>query len=889
MKKIINFIAFFCAAVFVCMCAEAKEYEADAQQNAIDMLYELGFIDNDKFGNFPADVSATRMEFFVAIARIIGINGDESFKGCFSDIDKETAGAALIEGLYEAGYIHGYEDGSFHPNDYIKSSDAVRIVISILNYDRYIQRSGDYLGTAKKLNLTTAVGSGEYLTKGSMAHLLKNALDVPMLDIKPISATDSRMEEGETLLKKYHEIETVEGVLNSDAHCKLVDSVSATQGYASIGNLSLKCEIDNVSELLGYYVKGYYNSNKNILLWVEAQRKNDITYLTDENKPYYKDGSIVYSDESGNTGRISVPSTAKIVYNGKLITSFDSNKFKVKNGDIRVISNDGDRTADVIVINSYESYIVDMLDYDNGVLYIKNSSTGVLNFALADYAFYDENGKELDWSYVTEWSVLDTVISDDKSVMKFYKSSNVKELYITAIDEDYVIDADGNRYKLVDSYTTHYGKIMVGEKGQYFLNKLGKICGKYQIRNKNGEIAYLLSYTYKSSKDEMIVRFADEMSSTTHMEKKIVLKDKIRIDGKKYKLEEMEDAFYDIISNDKYRVCLLYYDDDGTLKEIDTAKLGDNEDKNNTLCVDYTADSDLLYRESAGSFGGKTIVEKDFMVLMVSPHTAGANISNDAVDIRPGTKCLATGEKYTNFTTYKMGKDSFICQYLLYNKAVGTRYGTYGRDMFLTIITNIAQVYDEENDEIKNLVTYYHEGIKGESYLSDAVAANELAKGDIVKLSLDANGEINDFRKMFSGTTLKPWQGVEYTDSTGKAYVVYEEITDGSLSGTKGIDDIERAVYGNVYDIRDGVVLITKEDPSTLAYLSESDLLNYCEKHRLPTLIGKYTKGGNKEEIYKPSGQKEIRSYVKNGNSYSKLFLYSVYSNVKEGYIIIDE
>ena len=50
----------------------------------------------------------------------------------FSDVDKSLWSADYIYSAYKAGYIDGYEDGTFRPDSPITRAEAVKIINSVL-------------------------------------------------------------------------------------------------------------------------------------------------------------------------------------------------------------------------------------------------------------------------------------------------------------------------------------------------------------------------------------------------------------------------------------------------------------------------------------------------------------------------------------------------------------------------------------------------------------------------------------------------------------------------------------------------------------------------------------------------------------------------------------
>lgn len=82
----------------------------------------------DKFRPYDA---LTRAEMVCLLYRIHVL---EPGKTCFSDVPKTHWAYDTIAAAGEAGWIHGYEDGTFRPNQSVKRIEAVKMINNMLGW-----------------------------------------------------------------------------------------------------------------------------------------------------------------------------------------------------------------------------------------------------------------------------------------------------------------------------------------------------------------------------------------------------------------------------------------------------------------------------------------------------------------------------------------------------------------------------------------------------------------------------------------------------------------------------------------------------------------------------------------------------------------------------------
>lgn len=160
---------------------------APEQDEIFEILYELGWMTPNAKGDFYGHVDVTR----AALAKII-MTSSSTYRGTvsttqhtspFKDVPYTFWGAPYVSAAAQAGFMYGYSDGSFRPNNAILYEEAVTAILRVLGYS-----DSDYLGSyptgqlayANDLGLTDGINSsrGQKMSRYSMSRLLYNALSV---------------------------------------------------------------------------------------------------------------------------------------------------------------------------------------------------------------------------------------------------------------------------------------------------------------------------------------------------------------------------------------------------------------------------------------------------------------------------------------------------------------------------------------------------------------------------------------------------------------------------------------------------------------------------------------------------------------------------------------
>ena len=193
MKKLLVMLL---ALVFVISMATAAYAYTDTddlstvQQDAIYRLTALGVFNGYPNGTFGAKNLITRAEFAKITCVVAGLGDVSSIMAntpsSFSDVGVGLWYTGYINVAASQGYIHGYPDGTFKPNQLIKMSEVVTMLMRVAGYNDNLAGPWpfDYIAEAGKQDVTDDVifVSNASALRGDVAVMTNNLLDVILVN-----------------------------------------------------------------------------------------------------------------------------------------------------------------------------------------------------------------------------------------------------------------------------------------------------------------------------------------------------------------------------------------------------------------------------------------------------------------------------------------------------------------------------------------------------------------------------------------------------------------------------------------------------------------------------------------------------------------------------------
>lgn len=164
-------------------------------ENAICELFTAGVVNGYSEKSFSPNTEMSRAEFVKILIESMGYTVYAVQSAAFNDIEPEDWFYAVVSFAHSKGFVSGYSDGSFHPNESISRAEAVQLLInasgftsadtSNLNHQFYDVNAKDWfakaLAIALQNKLIEGYGDGSFrpsnpVTRAEACQMLFNAL-----------------------------------------------------------------------------------------------------------------------------------------------------------------------------------------------------------------------------------------------------------------------------------------------------------------------------------------------------------------------------------------------------------------------------------------------------------------------------------------------------------------------------------------------------------------------------------------------------------------------------------------------------------------------------------------------------------------------------------------
>lgn len=247
MKRIISIITLLAVVLTFGVVAPASASENGHKYYAeAEFLNELGVVDGYEDGTYRLDNSITRMEFTALLVRMMDMeNLVETYANYvyFNDVTEKEWGYKYVNLANQMGFIEGYGDGLFGPNDKVTVAQAVKMIVSVLGYSQTAGLSGGfpsgYVAVGGDIGLYDGLtGYGETATRGDVIKLMYNALETEVMGANYGPNGTSYTESDTTLLEKLGYTK-VEGIITASYGIAL-EGALANEGKISIGGVHMK-------------------------------------------------------------------------------------------------------------------------------------------------------------------------------------------------------------------------------------------------------------------------------------------------------------------------------------------------------------------------------------------------------------------------------------------------------------------------------------------------------------------------------------------------------------------------------------------------------------------------------------------------------------------------
>ena len=380
-------------AAYTDVAEDAGEY------TAVSTLSSLSILTGYEDGSFKPDGDITRAEFATVVCRALGAKVSGSAVTGFTDVPADHWASAYIAYCAGAGIVNGMGDGTFAPSANVTVEQAVKMLVVALGYEPMPAAKGGYptgyMVVANTNGITEGVAAAQTAaaTRGAVAQLVYNALDVPMMVQDGFGTQVSfKVADGEGDNPAYQSLLTgldVAKLEGSVLYTPIIGGVNATDaGYVTykiaddydsedfaIGDEKTFAVAEgvNAEQYFGYasviYVKELSRNKWEIIAAMPGEDSTtvelgneDIDAVTASAIDYYTDANKY------DTKALKLDGSVKFFFNCDELTA-NSGAAKldkaVKDGDdveVTVIENSGDNKFDVVSVKKYNYDRVDSVE-----------------------------------------------------------------------------------------------------------------------------------------------------------------------------------------------------------------------------------------------------------------------------------------------------------------------------------------------------------------------------------------------------------------------------------------------------------------------------------------------------------------------------------------------
>lgn len=486
-------------------------------EEAVRVLNAIGILYGISEDEFNPDGFTTRGQMASIILRMLNLdNISVPASPVFTDVPQTHPNFNDITSAYTLGIVHGSGDGTFRPDDNVSYEQVIKMVSNALGYSILAESKGGYpagyYAVASQIGLTKGVEpKGSAISRGDTALILYNAISIDILERTSYGDDETYgTKENDNALTRYLGYDYVEGIVTDNGITSLTSASAIDANQIKIGTVTFNNDGIDSKDLIGRAVKGYYKKETNkkintlVICYVDDSVCNEITITHDDILSSSREnGSFVFDYEVDNSQKKASVYSDSYIYNGKSVgfvnlsdPSFSSMISSMEYGRITLVSNNGDRTYDVLVIDEYKSYEVQRVDTYGNNIYCDDFSGASYVISLENntydviYNIYNEKGVEVELRSLRAGDVISFYESFDKSVYNIYISRKKVEGKITEISSDDMYTIDGISYRRYHQLPS--GQLTLGKEAVYLIDIYSNIVNYNEEAAMSGNYALLM-------------------------------------------------------------------------------------------------------------------------------------------------------------------------------------------------------------------------------------------------------------------------------------------------------------------------------------------------------------------------------------------------------------
>ncbi len=553
--------------------------------STVGILGALNIMGAYSDGKFMPNVFVSKIQYIEGVLNLVKCNpGDyvNVYKGEFYDVSDGYEKINVIYAALSLGIANGYPDNTFRGDEVISYNDAVTILVRALGYSQLAELRGGYpfgyLNVAADIGLLSGIRNEtpEAITRITMAKMLYNALDAPIMEAVNLSGKDANFKQDDkSVLYTYYNLYKSTGVVNATNVTAIYGNPTAKRNIA-IDSKLYNVEHNDFNAYLGYKVKYYYDADENKIVYMEKHKSvSEIVIASDDLAGFNPSSGQLSYYVNGVLKHAAISKINSVIYNGILLDyNYDESIYDINEGRIKLVSNDGGDAYDIVFIESCQNYVLKNISVSEHKL-IFSPDFGIVNFEIdvndtfveiylytgekINFIKYTDKGeKKMDISQIPSgFSLKDSVANvyvdygklkiqngylvptDSAKYMKIVFSDKKLQGKITGYNmEDYEMAIDGVDYKISKkNYFDNDDSQINFESSTFYIDAMNKIVALKKGQSKDFVYGYLINAAAKKGLSGII-----ELKVMQTNGKKEVLqcvKD-VRVNGKNQKEKTMD-------------------------------------------------------------------------------------------------------------------------------------------------------------------------------------------------------------------------------------------------------------------------------------------------------------------------------------------------------------
>lgn len=906
-KKITSLVICF-AMVLGCVFVQADT----KQTTEVFGEYEMGFTnaleitDIEDVAELTTDL--TKGEFYKMICTLASINPVDSPETVFADLKPGDEAEPYAKALVKAGYISADASGNVYADKPISYQEAVALVVNVLGYAPKAKAEGGYptgyVTVANRLKLNEGLSAGKTLTVGEGVVLIFNSFTVNMMLPKYIPGSSPKefyVSEDTTILTSSFGAYWYEGLVEGVDITRIAGENDVKPYCMDISGVTFDIgNLENPYDYLGYEVELIYLTKRGVdpmIVHIGALSTNSVTEISIEAITEISSGKVTaYTGASSKKKSYSFEKAVPVVYNGAATEkAFNKELIEGKTGNVKLLDNDGNNTADVVFVDAYENFYVGYVDVDNFIVFDKYNKSNAICLDLEKddpyVNLYDASGSAVTFNSVKKGMVISVYRSLDDAYQGFINAYVCKDAVVGEVEAvdtgDRKVTVSGNEYEVTKAaYAEISSMLKPGVSVKLLMDISGKVAAGEIESDPTFSYGFLLGTNNKETGFDKKVSFRIFTSDNEFVVYPAAYN--VRIDGIKYKntdsdlinpvLHEAAVKMYgESVKNDlEFRASAVKYavNSNGEIAAVDTILDGDTMEiasratetsYKDTLFASYSIDSVKCRTYSSGKYltvGPKITVDGNKTAMFVP--TADEIFDEKEYSADLASNLISNEKDYANIWALYSDKKEARAEFVVVVGSAATG-GDPHSSVRMGIVTGTSKVLGEEGEE-KICVSVLHDGAEKKLIAADNITikvvpnvtftASDLIKGDVIRYSTNSKEEISTVHLYYRcatnqvGHVAKKGFGEQISIRTG---YVYETLNEGFVvCYTDKIEDLEQVDY----------------DDEKMEFVTTAVVTSYFYEYDSTNIF--------RPEV-KSSSPDALRGYTDVGNECSRIVIHQYY------------